>query len=62
MTLPALIELRLLDLGLDRAPGLSPLPALRELHLRTQRASPRCPEAVRALRELRAARPAREPR
>ena len=49
--LPRLIELRMLDLGLESLPPLA-LPALRELHLR-RNAFTEVPPAVRELRELR---------
>ena len=49
--LPALIELRMLDLGLSAFPAAT-LPALRELHLR-RNAFTAVPDAVRGLRELR---------
>jgi Leucine-rich repeat (LRR) protein len=49
--LPALIELRALDLGLTSLPAFE-LPALRELHLR-RNALEQVPEVVRSLRELR---------
>ena len=48
---PALLELRALDLGLD-ALSLGAMPALRELHLRTN-AFTAVPECVRSMRELR---------
>lgn len=49
--LPALIELRMLDLGLSTFPAAT-LPALRELHLR-RNAFTSIPEVVRSFRELR---------
>jgi Leucine-rich repeat (LRR) protein len=49
--LPNLIELRMLDLGLDAFPDVA-LPALRELHLRRNRFAA-IPEVVRSFRELR---------
>ena len=49
--LPALIELRMLDLGLSRFPDVA-LPALRELHLR-RNAFTAIPEVVRSFTELR---------
>ena len=50
-SLPNLIELRMLDLGLTTFPDAA-LPMLRELHLR-RNAFTEVPAAVRALRELR---------
>jgi Leucine-rich repeat (LRR) protein len=50
-SLPNLIELRMLDLGLSAFPDVA-LPALRELHLRRNRFTA-VPEAVRAFHELR---------
>jgi Leucine-rich repeat (LRR) protein len=49
--LPRLIELRMLDLGLDTFPEVA-LPALRELHLRRNRFTA-VPEVVRTFTELR---------
>ncbi len=49
--LPALLELRCLELGLTTFPDVR-LPRLRELHLRTN-ALTAVPDAVRGLRELR---------
>jgi Leucine-rich repeat (LRR) protein len=49
--LPRLIELRMLDLGLDAFPDVA-LPSLRELHLRRNRFTA-IPEAVRGFTELR---------